>query len=349
MKTGLKNFVLFFFIIYGCNFVVNIKDETIKERVQIYKRGFNFVSWRRTEYGTTYAKSSFDTMSTCGANWVSIVVTLYQKNPEDTLIIEDPNKTPSLYSVSQIIQYAHEKNFGVMLKIHLDTYDGVSRTKIKPFDVSAWFRNYSKYVLNYARLCEMLGVEMFCIGTELSSLSQELKLWSELIDSVKEIYNGKIIYASNFDEYRDVSFWDKIDYVGIDFFAPVSNKPDPVYDEIVLGWQPYLNDLKSWFTENHGSKKLIFTEIGYPSTDGASMRPWKEGEVIDFEEQNLCYKVALDIISHIDFVDGIFFWNWDANLKSDSLKTGFSPYGKPAFETIKEHWLRQQVLSKNKI
>jgi hypothetical protein len=346
---GKSYFLILFFFIYGCNFIVNIKDEAMKERIQIYKRGFNFTSWKRTEYSMDYAKNSFDTMATSGANWVSIVVTLYQKSPDDTLIIDDPNKTPSIYSVSQIVQYAHSKNFGVMLKIHVDTYDDVSRTKIKPLDIHAWFRNYSKYVLNYARICEMLGVEMFCVGTELLSLSGERTLWSELIDSVRKIYTGKIIYASNFDEYRNVSFWDKVDYIGVDFFAPVSNKTDPVYDELVLGWQPYLNDLKNWFSENHSGKKLIFTEVGYPSTDGASMRPWSVGNVLDLEEQSLCYEVALDIISNVDFVDGIFFWNWNADLMADSLKMGFSPYGKPAFEVLKKHWVKQQVLSKNKI
>lgn len=351
MKMRIGEIYLFtlFFFIYGCNFIVNIKDEPVKERVQIYKKGFNFVSWKRTEYSADYAKSSFDTMMTSGANWVSIVVTLYQKSLNDTLIIDDPVKTPSTYSISQIVQYAHSKNFGVMLKIHLDTYDDASRTRIKPSDIFAWFRSYSKYVLNYARICEMLGVEMFCVGTELSSLSGERTLWSELIDSVRKIYTGKIIYASNFDEYRNVSFWDKLDYVGIDFFAPVSNKTDPTYDELVLGWQPYLNDLKSWFNENHSDKKLIFTEIGYPSTDGASMKPWSVGDVLDLEEQSLCYEVALDIISNIDFVDGVFFWNWNADLTVDSSKIGFSPYGKPAFEVLKKHWLKQQVLSKNKI
>ncbi len=342
-------FLILFFFIYSCNFVVNIKDEAVEGRVGVYKKGFNFVSWKRTEYATDRAKASFDTMMGSGANWVSIVTTLYQRSPEDTLIVDDPNKTPSVYSIVQIVQYAHSKNFGVMLKIHIDTYDGISRTMIKPFNVFSWFRNYSEYVLNYARICEMLGVEMFCIGTELSSLSGERNLWSDLIDSVRKIYSGKIIYASNFDDYRYVSFWDKVDYIGIDFFAPVSNKPDPTYDELVLGWQPYLNDMKSWFNENHSGKKLIFTEIGYPSTDGAGMRPWEIGAVVDLEEQSLCYEVALDIISNIDFVDGVFIWNWDANLMADSLRKGFSPYGKPAFEVLKKHWSKQLVISKNKI
>lgn len=350
MKTGLIKFllVLNFLSLLGCSFIVNVKDEEMKKRIQTYKKGFNFVSWKRGEYSTNYAKSSVDTMLTTGANWVSIVVTLYQKNAEDTTMFEDINKTPSVYSIAQIVQYAHSKNLGVMLKIHIDTYDDISRTKIKPFDKEAWFRNYSRYVLNYANLCEMMGIEMFCIGTELAGLSSEKDLWVNLIDSVRKIYSGKIIYASNFDEYRNVSFWSNVDYVGIDFFAPVSNKVDPVYDEIVLGWQPYLNDLMSWFNENHTNKKLIFTEIGYPSTDGASVKPWKVGDKLDLEEQNLCYQVALDIISNLEFVDGIFIWNWDADLMRDSLKIGFSPYGKPAIETIKRHWLIQTVLSKNK-
>ncbi len=334
-----KVLIFILFILNGCDFIVTVKGEKA-EKIQIYKRGFNFVSWRRTEYASEHARVSFDTMSTVAVNWVSIVITLYQKNFTDTAVFEDVNKTPSVYSVSQIVQYARSKGFGVMLKIHVDSDDDVSRTKIKPFDVSAWFRNYSKYVLNYARVSEMLGVELFCIGTELSGLSGEKKYWSDLIDSVRSIYSGKIIYASNFDDYKNVSFWDKVDFIGIDFFAPVSNKPDPVYDELVLGWQPYLNDLRNWFIESKIDKKLIFTEIGYPATDSASMKPWRIGEVLDLDEQSLCYDVALEMISGLNFVDGVFIWNWEADLKSDSTKKSFSPYGKPSIEVIKKHWLK---------
>ncbi len=345
MKEGFLRFAVLvnLFFLFGCNFIVNVSDEQAMKRIQNYKRGFNFVSWKRVEYGTDYAKNSLDTMLTTGANWVAIVATLYQKSVNDTAMFEDINKTPSVYSISQIIQYAHSKNLGVMFKIHVDIYDDAPRTKIKPFNIEAWFRNYSKYVLNYANVCEILGVEMFCIGSELSGLSGERDLWIDLINSVRGVYSGKVVYASNFDEYRRVSFWDGLDYIGIDFFAPVSNKPDPVYDELVLGWQPYLNDLKEWFVENHFDKKLIFTEIGYPSTDGASMKPWKVGDVVDIEEQKLCYDVAFDIISNVEFVDGIFIWNWNADLSSDSLKMGFTPYGKPSIISVKKHWLKEAI------
>ncbi len=345
MKTGLiiLSIVIESFFLLGCNFIVNISDERVVERIQNYKKGFNFVTWKRTEYGADYAKNSLDTMTTTGANWVSIIVTLYQKSPSDTSMFEDVYKTPSVYSISQIVEYAHSKNLGVMLKIHVDLYDDTPRSRIKPFEPSAWFRNYLKYVLNYANICEMLGVEMLCIGSELAGLSGERDLWVDLIDKVRKIYSGKIIYASNFDEYRKVSFWDEVDYIGIDFFAPVSNKRDPVYDELVLGWQPYLNDLKEWFNQNHIGKKLIFTEIGYPSTDGASIQPWKVGDSVDLEEQKLCYDVAFDIISNIEFVDGVFVWNWNADLKADSLKKDYTPYDKPAIISLRKRWLKEAI------
>ncbi len=335
--------VIGLFLLFGCDFIVNISDEKISGRIQNYKKGFNFVSWKRTEYGVDYARNSLDTMMTTGANWVSIIVTLYQKTPTDTVMFEDVNKTPSIYSISQIVEYAHSKNLGVMLKIHVDIYDDTPRSRIKPFEPSTWFRNYSKYVLNYANVCEMLGVEMLCIGSELAGLSGEKDLWVDLINKVRRVYSGKIIYASNFDEYRKVSFWDEVDYIGIDFFAPVSNKHDPTYDELVLGWQPYLNDLKEWFNQNHIGKKLIFTELGYPSTDGASIQPWRVGDSVDLEEQKLCYDVALDIISNIEFVDGVFIWNWNADLKADSLKKDYTPYSKPAIFSVRKHWLKEAI------
>lgn len=345
MKMGLVkfSFMLGLFLLSGCNFIVNISDEKVVKRIQAYKKGFNFVSWKRTEYGADYAKNSLDTMMTTGANWISIVVTLYQKSLSDTAMFEDLSKTPSVYSISRIVSYAHSKNLGVMLKIHVDIYDDTPRSRIKPFDLSAWFRNYSKYVLNYASVCQMLGVEMLCIGSELAELSGEKDSWVDLINKVREVYNGKLIYASNFDEYRKVSFWDELDYIGIDFFAPVSNKHDPVYDEIVLGWQPYLNDLKEWFNQDHKGKKLIFTEIGYPSTDGAGMQPWKIGDKVDLEEQRLCYDVALDVISNIEFVDGVFIWNWNVDLNADSLRKDYTPYGKPAIISLREKWSKEAI------
>ena len=108
-----------------------------------------------------------------------------------------------------------------------------------------------------------------------------------MIKDLRSVFSGSLTYAANWGpgagEYRRVLFWDALDFVGINAYFPLTNRPDPQISDLVAGWQRYtpadggrpehwLDDLVV-FSQSVG-KPLVLTEIGYPSHADAVQRPW---------------------------------------------------------------------------
>ena len=69
------------------------------------------------------------------------------------------------------------------------------------------------------------GVELMCVGTELTSSVRYEARWREVIARVRSVYEGPLTYAANWhDEYLDIKFWDALDYAGLDPYFPLSDK-----------------------------------------------------------------------------------------------------------------------------
>ena len=80
--------------------------------------------------------------------------------------------------------------------------------------------SYAKFIFSFAKVAEEKSVDLFCIGTEWEKFVVERPIyWKVLIEKVRTIYSGKLTYAANWDEYDKVSFWDELDYVGIDGYS----------------------------------------------------------------------------------------------------------------------------------
>ncbi len=124
--------------------------------------------------------------------------------------------------------------------------------------------------------------------------------WSALIDRVRAIYHGPLGYAANFDQYRDVSFWNKLDVIGINAYFPLRSgrldEPDPkvLRAELVEGWKGVLGEIDSFRQQQGvGDHPVIFTELGYTRRAGATIQPWAgEGLALLHEGENGAQLVA---------------------------------------------------------
>ncbi len=80
---------------------------------------------------------------------------------------------------------------------------------------------YTDFVLDYAQIADSLGVELFCIGTEMKRTALEKpEFWKRLVQKVKKVYDGPLVYAANWDSYDKITFWDDLDYIGVDAYFP---------------------------------------------------------------------------------------------------------------------------------
>ena len=179
------------------------------------------------------------------------------------------------------IAAAHRLGIKVMLKPHIslvERRDGIWRGSIAmetEEDWQRWFGDYERFINHYARLAAASEVELFCVGVELAgaSLNREAD-WRRVIDQVRERYHGPLVYAANWwEEYDLIPFWDALDYIGVNAFFPLSQTPDPTLHQLRLSARTIATDIS--LLHQLTGKPVIFTEIGYKSIRGTSVRPWE--------------------------------------------------------------------------
>ncbi|MEM6793036.1 MAG: ankyrin repeat domain-containing protein [Acidobacteriota bacterium] len=100
--------------------------------------------------------------------------------------------------------------------------------------------------------------------------------WRQLIDRVRAVYSGRLTLAANFDNYHEVSFWDALDFIGINaYFKLRQSLETPVTEEgLAAGWRGIFRDIDA-FRDRHGlEQRVIFTELGYTRWRGVTVAPW---------------------------------------------------------------------------
>lgn len=203
-----------------------------------------------------------------------------------------------------------------------------------------WENNYQNYILGYAHLADSIGIEMFCIGTELKLIVQNRPIfWNNLIDSIKTFYEGKLIYAANWDDYQLVPFWNKLDYIGIDGYFPLSASITPTVNELVANWQTTITTIDQFRISKN--KDVIFTEIGYKSVDACAQEPWNPtSSNLNLQAQENAYQAFFEAFAKRPWFKGAFFWKWYPKHETSggAIDKDYTPQNKPAEETIKKHF-----------
>jgi len=114
----------------------------------------------------------------------------------------------------------------VMVKPHVDVADGTFRGQIQPASPRSWFESYGEMINRYADLAQRAGAELFCVGTELTTMAERTDDFRGVIDGVRSRFDGELTYGANLvDEAERVEFWDDLDLIGIDAYMPLST-PD---------------------------------------------------------------------------------------------------------------------------
>jgi len=317
--------------------------------------GITHVSWSTGEYSTAAGKTSQDALAGAGGNWAGVLVTYYMSTYTSTTISPAAGgpSTPSDADVIAAIGELHAMGMKVMLKPHVDTLDGSWRGQIAPTDANAWFTSYDTFIVHFAQLAEANGVEMFCIGTELASMSGTpyLANWTNTIGQIRNVYSGPLVYAANAastngDEYTSVAFWNQLDVIGLDGYFSLTNHAHPTLKELISAWSSNKNGeniiaaLQN-FAAAHPNQPVIFTEIGYRSVAGGNINPWDWSNPalnqMDDSEQRDCYEAMYEVWSHQASNKGNFWWPWPVPAPNVSADTDYSTWNKPA-EGIEQTW-----------
>jgi hypothetical protein len=312
-------------------------------------RGIAYISFWYNEYQDPQSQQSLNDLASTGANSSSLLATWYMNTSTDTSIAPDAMKTPTDTAVIQAISDMHARGLKVMLKPHVDVFDSTFRGNIAPTDPSAWFASYATFINHYAAIAQSQGVELFCVGCELRSLSGAAHKadWQSIISGIRAIYSGPLTYASLAvvagDEYASVSFWPLLDLAGLDVYTPLTNHIDPSIPELVAAWhndafgQDMVTTLRNW--QAALGQPAIFTEMGYESASGTNITPYYVNPATastDQQEQADCFEAAFEVWTQEPWLKGIFWWGWDVPLPLPGDKD-YSERGKLA-QSILTEW-----------
>lgn len=291
-------------------------------------------------------------MKALGIRDILLVVSWYQKDVQATEILpkdydgKDVMTLPDAKLI-EVIEQAHRLGMKAVvfpiLRLEIRK-DKDWRGVLQPTDVEAWWKSYENFILHYAQLGAAHHIDMFSVGSELLSREPETEHWKTLIAKVRKIYSGPLIYSANWDHYQHPQFWNDLDYIGVTAYHEISKTKTPTLANLKLQWKKIRQDLITWKKKNVPQKKLVITEIGYPSTDGTSMYPWNyflEGPA-DVEEQALCYRAFIDTWKKSSDLAGAYFWVWWGKGGKDDRS--YTPRSKPAARYLKRWYTGEEKL-----
>ncbi|MBK8576487.1 MAG: hypothetical protein IPN90_12710 [Elusimicrobia bacterium] len=310
------------------------------------KKGMTYASWEVSQWLGLDSDSSLDDLRGTGANYVAVVVTQYMANGTANTIARDIAKTASDAAVVAAIQDIHSRGMKVMLKPHVDVTGGLWRGSITPSNPATWFTSYQAFINGYATLAQTNGVEMFCVGTELKTMTQgRTAEWTTVITGVKSRFSGTggLTYSANAnlpnDEFAAVGFWDQLDFIGVNLYFPLTAVSNPSLDQIKAAWGKSKDDFNMLQTLSDFraviGKDILVTEIGYQSANGTNVTPYGVSGTFDPQEQKLCYEAAFAALNNRTWINGLFWWSWDPNPNVDGYSdTGYAPQNKSALDLL---------------
>ena len=244
--------------------------------------------------------------------------------------------------VETSIKYAKANNMKVMIKpqvwIHGLWVGDVDYKTEQEWKI--WEDSYRAYIMQFVDLAVKHDVEMICIGTEYRiSVEKRESFWRDMIAEIRKVYNGKLTYSSNWDDYYKVPFWDALDFIGISSYFPLSDMDTPPKLLLSYRWGKHVKKLRKF--SQKWDRKILFTEYGYLSVDGAAGKTWKLEKVVhdlDVNEQAQAngYDALLGSFWDEDFWAGGFLWKWfpEGYGREDRMKKEYTPKNKKAASVL---------------
>jgi hypothetical protein len=278
-----------------------------------------------------------------GATHVALVVPLYQTDGASDDLRLHTRLSPTLGLVAETIRAARRDGLEVTLFpiVRLSSpRPGEWRGNLAPRDPDRWFRRYGEVLGQLAAVAQTTDASRLVVGSELSTLdgAAQLERWRPLLEAVRGVFAGKLLYSANWDHYRDARLLDLVDEEGVTGYFELRTAKAPADDATLeAGWRRLRRELESWRQASSlgRSRGFVFTELGYRSRAGGTATPWDEGTrgTPDMEEQRRGFAAFRRVWAGSPALDGVYIWNWYGF--GGPATTGYTPRGKPAEQEIR--------------
>jgi hypothetical protein len=323
-----------------------------RKDAQPFQRGVCYAhAWRgggQVGYGSETSAHTLEHLRAIGVEWISLTPFGFMESvsaPEIRIFQGHGGESDDRLRAE--VARAHALGMKVTLKPHLWIRHGEWQGALAWPDDAAfrrWFTSYRAFALRYAELAESDHYDLFVIGTELkSATARDPAAWRALIAELRKAYHGPLTYAANWDEAEHIGFWDALDFIGVDSYAPLAKAPGAKEPELCLAWTTIANQLGA--LAQRTGKRILVTEIGYRATRDAAMAPaaWPEYDPsphYDPSHQASCFRAAFSTLWGRPWLAGLYVWKYFTDGHDESGETDFSPANKPAESVLGEYFRR---------
>ena len=247
----------------------------------------------------------------------------------------------TMEGAKQYIRMLNENNIKVMVKPQIWISNGDFTGTLSMNTEEEWKvleASYEKFLMASAKLAQEVNAELLCIGTELEKFVENRpEYWSGLISKIRGVYEGKLTYAANWDEYKRTPFWGDLDYIGVDAYFPLSDEKTPTVEQLRDGWKPWKEKIVAVSTKFN--RPVLFTEFGYRSMDYTAKKPWlvdRSEKDVNMNAQANAKRAIFEEFWAEDWFAGGYVWKWFINHENagGGNDNRFTPQNKPAQEVI---------------
>lgn len=280
-----------------------------------------------------------------GANTLLVSIAGYMEHAHSQAIFIDSRRFPAPGDFKKLIAQANERQLHVIIMpiVLLSNPRGSEwRGVIDPPDWDEWWQQYEEFILYFADLARDSGADAFTVGSELVSTEKYTSRWEQIIQKVRTRFHGQLGYSANWDHYKPVKFWDKLDFLGMTSYYTLADERNPSVADIVKKWQPIRDEIMTWARST--GKPLFLTEVGWCSQEGAAQAPWNyyqnmKATPAGLEEQRRLYEAFLKAWDATPGLAGVIWWEWTPG-DGGPDDYGYTPKAKPA-EKIMRDWFAE--------
>lgn len=185
------------------------------------------------------------------------------------------------------------------------------------------------------------------VHVELQDIPAPASYWRTVIAQLRSVFSGELTASCNAggggEDLVKVSYWDALDYIGIDAFPYIGSDKVISVDATAKLWASRLASYKQVAAKF--GKRLLFTQIGYPSCEHCGEKNAHEKYKTPSQQCQInAYTGMFQSLWNDDTVAGLYWWNWlncevgDPNCQVGPDDNGESPQNKGAQDTIAHYY-----------